>query len=102
VNRGDRQQRLDRIKALGRIAYRHLRDAEIVGNITVGGEKKWLRTLEEGRLLAALLEPFRASAPPTDYSQILIRFDGSKVFEVRWELAPSRRSTSSRVSGSGC
>lgn len=38
--RGDRQERLERVKALGRIAYRHLRDAQIVGNITVGGGEK--------------------------------------------------------------
>ena len=51
MRREDRQERLLTIKALGRIAYRHLKDAEIVGIITVNGEEKRWRKLEESGLL---------------------------------------------------
>ena len=36
-----------------------------------------------------LLEPFRATALSTEYSQIQIRFDGRKVFDIRWDRAGS-------------
>lgn len=77
------------VKALGRIAYRHLRDAEIVGIITVGGEEKRWRRLEDGGLSAELLEPFRQAALLTDHSQIQIRYFGRKVLDIRWDRAGS-------------
>jgi hypothetical protein len=93
LHRDDRHERLLTIKALGRIAYRHLKEAEIVGNITVGGEEKRWRKFEEDGLSAELLEPFRAAALSTEYSQIQIRFDGRKVFEIRWDRAGSFKAT---------
>lgn len=89
MSRADRQERLQTIKALGRIAYRHLRDAEIVGNITVDDEEKRMRILEEGGLTAELIAPLRSSALPTEHSRIQIRFDGRKVFDIRWDRAGS-------------
>ena len=87
--RADRQERLLTIKALGRVAYRHLKDAEIVGIITIDGEEKRWRTFEDGRLTAELLAPRRTGAPPTEHSRIEIRFAGRKVFEIRWDRAGS-------------
>jgi hypothetical protein len=49
--------------------------------------EKRMRILEEGGLSADLLAPFRAWALPSEYSQIQIRFDGRKVFEIRWDRA---------------
>ncbi len=89
MNRADRQGRLQTIKVLGRIAYRHLKDAEVVGNIEIYDEEKQVRVLEEGDLSAELIAPFRAWALPTEYSRIQIRFDGRKVFEIRWDRAGS-------------
>jgi hypothetical protein len=86
LNRADRQER---IKALGRIAYRHLNDAEVFGIIEISGEEKHVRILEEGGLPAELIAPFRAWALPTEYSQIEIRFDGRKVLDIRWDCAGS-------------
>lgn len=36
-----------------------------------------------------LLEPFRASALPTEYARIQIRFYGRKVLDIRWDRAGS-------------
>jgi hypothetical protein len=44
----DRQARLQRAKAIGRIAYSHALWAEIEANILVDGEEKRLRELSEG------------------------------------------------------
>jgi hypothetical protein len=43
MNRLDRQARLQRAKAIGRIAYRLARDATIVGFIDLGDGRKILR-----------------------------------------------------------
>lgn len=74
---------------IGRIAYRHLKDAEVVGNIDIGDEEKQVRILEEDGLSAELIAPFRAWARPTEYSQIQIRIDGRKVFDIRWDSTGS-------------
>lgn len=87
MSKADRHERLETIKALGRLAYRHLRDAEIAGNITVGGEEKRWRVLEEGGLSAELLEPVRPTGLPTEQSQIQIRYFGRKVLDIRWDGA---------------
>jgi hypothetical protein len=73
------------IKALGRIAYRILNNADLVGVLTVDDEDKYLRTLEDGSLSFELLMPHGASALPTEFSQIEIRVDGRKVFDIRWD-----------------
>jgi hypothetical protein len=48
-----------------------------------------LRILEESGLSADLVEPFRAWALPTEHSRIQIRFDGRKVFDIKWDRAGS-------------
>jgi hypothetical protein len=95
-----RQQRLEIIRALGLIAYRHLRDEEIFGIINVGCEKTRVTVLDEDGLWA---EPFRSPTPPTDYAQIQFCFHGREVsdpLEPRRQLQDS--SFSSRVSGRAC
>ena len=89
MNRADRQERLQTIKALGRIAYRHLKDAEVVGIVEIGDEEKRVRIFEQDGLSAELIAPFRAWALPTEHSQLQIRFDGRKVFDIRWDSAGS-------------
>jgi hypothetical protein len=64
-----------------------LKDAEIVGVITVDGDEKRMRLFEEGSLSAELLAPFRTWADATEHSRIQIRFDGRKVFDIRWDRA---------------
>jgi hypothetical protein len=99
--RDDRHERLLRIKALGRIAYRHLKDAEIVG-IIVGAEEKRMQKFKEDGLSAELLEPFRSGALLPEHSQIWIRYFGRKVLDIRWDRASSVRAvTLSRASGRG-
>jgi hypothetical protein len=47
------------------------------------------RKLEESGLSAELLEPFRIRTLPTEHSRIQIRFDGRKIFEIRWDRTGS-------------
>jgi hypothetical protein len=73
------------VKVLGRITYRVLKEGDIAGVLDVDGESKYLRTFEDGSLSLELLVPHRTSAHPTDFSQIEIRADGRKVFDIRWD-----------------
>jgi hypothetical protein len=50
VNRSDREARLERAKAIGRIAYRYARDATIVGFIETEGERKLVRDFKHGSM----------------------------------------------------
>jgi hypothetical protein len=85
MQRADREARLERAKAIGRIAYSHVRDADIYGNVPIDGEEKRLRTLEDGRIAIELAGPFRSYARPDEFSRLRIRARGEKVFEVRWD-----------------
>ena len=66
MDRAGRLERLQTIKAIGRLAYRVLKDADIFGIITVQGHKL-LRTFEEGSLSAELL------TAPVEVSNRLLR-----------------------------
>lgn len=82
----DREARLYRAKALGRIAYRAIvNSCDIEGVVTFDDEDKHLRTFNEGGFIIELAEPFRAAALPTEYSSLLIRYRHSKVLEIRWD-----------------
>jgi hypothetical protein len=87
VHRSDRQARLERAKAIGRVAYRLVRDAKIFGNISVDGEEKQLREHEEGGIAVELAAPFRPYARPDEFSRLRVRVGGEKVFEIRWDKA---------------
>lgn len=87
-------------KAIGRVAYRHVRDAKISGNIPIGEEKQF-RELSRGGIVIELCYPWRPTARPSEFSQLRIRVYGEKVFEIRWETAASRSSITSRATGSG-
>jgi hypothetical protein len=83
----DREARLERAKAIGRIAYAHVRGADIFGNLPVDGEEKRLLQLEEDGIAIDLAAPFRPYARPDEFSRLRIRVHGEKVFEVRWDKA---------------
>jgi len=83
----EREARLHRAKALGRIAYVILRASKIEGMLTFDGEDKHLRQFKDGALYMDLLIPFRPHAPPTEYSSIEIRYGRPKVLEIRWDTA---------------
>jgi hypothetical protein len=85
VQRADCQARLERAKAIGRIAYIHVRDAEIFGNVPLDGEDKQLREHEEDGIAIELAAPFRDYARPDEFCRLRIRAHGEKVFEVRWD-----------------
>lgn len=88
MNKQEREAKLLRVKALGRIAYRSVKAyGEIGGVMTFDGEQKQLREFGEDRLHIELLEPFRAAALPTEWSSLLIRYSNSKVLEVTWDKA---------------
>jgi hypothetical protein len=85
MQRADREARLDRAKAIGRIAYVHVRDEEIFGNNDIDGEEKQFRELAEGSIEIELAAPFRTDARPDEFSRLRIRVHGEKVFEIRWD-----------------
>ena len=87
MQRADREARLERAKAIGRIAYLHVRDAEIFGNIPVDGEEKRLLQLEQAGIAIDLAAPFRPYARLDEFSLLRIRVQGEKVFEIRWDNA---------------
>jgi hypothetical protein len=87
--KSDREARLQRAKALGRIAYVLLRASKIEGVLEYDGEDKYLRKFDYDWLFIELLTPFRAGAQPTEYSSIEIRHGRLKVFEIRWDKAGS-------------
>jgi hypothetical protein len=91
VQRADRQARLERAKAIGRIAYSLVRLEDIQANIPLDGEEKQLREIEEGGIAIELAAPFRPYARPDEFSRLRIRIYGEKVFEVRWDKAGSFR-----------
>ena len=71
VKRADREARLERAKAIGRVAYRLARDAKISGFIEIEGERKLVRDFE------------------SDDDFLQLRYVGQKVFQVRWSKAGS-------------
>jgi hypothetical protein len=85
----DREARLQRAKAIDRIAYSHVRDAKIFGNMPVDGEEKQLREHDEGGIAIELAAPFRPYARSDEFSRLRVRVGGEKVFEIRWDKAGS-------------
>jgi hypothetical protein len=85
VQRSDRQARLERAKAIGRVAYVHVRHAKISGNIPVDGEEKQLRELSRGGVAIELCYPWRPTARSSEFSRLRILVYGAKVFEIRWD-----------------
>jgi hypothetical protein len=55
--------------------------------LTFDGEDKHLSKFDEDGLCMELLQPFRAGALPTEYSEIEIRYRGRRVFGIRWDKA---------------
>ncbi len=81
----EREARLQRVKALGRIAYSIvIHSSDISGNVNWDGEEKHLRKFDEDDLCIELFEPFRVTARPTEHSILIIRYPHSKVLEIRW------------------
>jgi len=80
----EREARLQRMKALGRIAYGILKSSEIDGVLDYDGEKKQLRIFEEDGLYMEMVEPFRSDACPNEFSRIVIRQGRHKVFQIQW------------------
>ena len=87
MSKSERDEKLQKAKILGRIAYRILRSSDIEGVLTYDGEEKYLRTFKEDELSAELVMPFRPQALSTEFSRIQVRSGGRKVFEIRWDGA---------------
>lgn len=84
----DRQERIERAKKLGRLAYRLMGAADICGVVTVDGQQKMLRQYAciRGRLKIDFYEAHRATSD-SEFSRIVIRYDGHRVFDIRWTVA---------------
>jgi hypothetical protein len=78
MQRADREARLERAKAIGRIAYSHVRWADIEANLPIDGKEKQLRELIEQHRD----RPGRTFPPARSSRRVF-----AKVFEVRWDKA---------------
>lgn len=85
MKHADREARLQRAKAIGRIAYSRVRNTAIFGNVPINGEEKQLRKLDVVGIAIEIAAPFRVSARPEEFSRLRIRHHGAKVFEIRWD-----------------
>lgn len=85
--RSERAIRIERLKALGRAAYRLARAGEIVGNIEVKGEEKRLMKFRRGFIFVELWEPWRSGAFDTEFPRLRVSCAGEKVLELRWDRA---------------
>jgi hypothetical protein len=85
VRQRDRQARFERAKAIGRIAFTHVRDGQIIGNAPVDGEMKRLTEYEDSIIAIELAAPFRLYARSDKFSRL--RVHGEKVFEIRRDKA---------------
>lgn len=81
----DSEEKLHRAKAIGRIAYRIARTANLAGVQQIDGKEKHFRELRRGLLVIDLYEPFRL-AGDAEFSRLRISYDGKKVFETRWDI----------------
>jgi hypothetical protein len=81
---GERQARLERAKAIGRIGYRIVRAANLMDVREIEGEERHLREFRRGSLFIDLFEPSRLVAG-AESSQLRIAYDGKEVLEVRWD-----------------
>lgn len=98
----ERQARLERAKATGRVAYRYGRTTKIFGNLAVDGEEKQLRELSTQGIAIELYYPWRPTARSDELSMLRIRGYGENIFELRWARPTrSRSSTMNRAIGSG-
>jgi hypothetical protein len=86
LNRADREKSLERAKAIGRIAYRVARSANLVGVLEIEGEEKHLREFRHGRLFIDLYEPFRLPVG-AEFSRLRTSYDAKRVLEIRWDGA---------------
>jgi hypothetical protein len=84
MQRADREAKLQRAKAVGRIAYSHVRWAERTSQSTA--RKSNFRAHRAG-IEIELAASFRAYARPDEFSRLRIRVHGEKVFEIRWDKA---------------
>jgi hypothetical protein len=87
MKHADREARLQRAKAAGRIAYRLARDATIGGFIEIEGERKFTRDFRRGPMSIELYEAAGRPICDTDFSQLRVHFAGRKVFVIRWSVA---------------
>ena len=79
--KAEREARLERVKALGRVAYRILNSSEIEGMFNYDGEEKHLYEFEDDGLFIEMV-PFRLDASPNEFSRIVIRQGRHKVLQI--------------------
>ncbi|WP_316205299.1 hypothetical protein [Bradyrhizobium sp. SZCCHNS3004] len=87
MNQVDRKARTERAKELGRAAYRHGRDGEIVGYLTSEGEEKCLLDYRRGRVVIELWQPKGPNAIEAEFSRLRVRYDGRVEFALQWSPA---------------
>jgi hypothetical protein len=89
LHHADREEKLHIAKAIGCVAYRTARAANLVGVLEIEGEEKHLREFRNGLLFMDLYEPFRRPVD-AEFSRPRISYNGKKVFEIRWDSSSSR------------
>jgi hypothetical protein len=81
------EARLQRAKAIGRAAYRLVRDAPIGGYIEIESGRKLARDYRRGSLAIELYAAAGQQPCDGEFSQLRIRCAGRKVFVIRWSVA---------------
>ena len=84
MHHADREERLHRAKAIGGIAYRIARAANLMGVREIEGAQKHLREFRGGLLFIDLYEPSRLPVD-AEFSRLRLSHNGKKVFEIRWD-----------------
>ena len=84
---GDRTAKLEEAKAIGRAAYRLVRQAKIEGYIEVDDGRKLIREWERGYLSIKLHAAASVIPDPEEFSQLRVHHAGRKVLDIRWNEA---------------
>ena len=81
--RPDREARLCRAKAIGRVAYRMVRAQRIQGYVDLDDGRKCRREYNCGSLRIDLYEAAHRTPHWSDFSQLSVKQAGRKVFVIR-------------------
>lgn len=82
----DRATRLERVKAIGRVAYRLGSAEKIDCFIELEGERKLVRELSRGRVSIDLFAAAGLSPRTAGLSELRVRHAGRRAFQIRWDL----------------
>jgi hypothetical protein len=84
VDKNERAVRLDRVKAIGRVAYRLVSAEKIEGFLDLQDGRKLHREFNRDGLFIELYEAANRVPHWSDFSQLRIRHAGRRALVIRW------------------